>query len=274
MKNYLSVDAVRPSQQAILTPQKRRIHESRIRCCMCTVGAWLCHRLLRNIEPADGPNLPGFNPESASGMSESDSRPDVKLMELKQSGSENDLMISPEEPALAIVDADADASGSEMQEETTVTVLGDDPTGDDDTPSGNTGADEPEPSPVENECARPIVTAAAVGPMAVVGGVGPASPDGDAMRCSTRGQCNIPNDCTPRCNYNTCGDDGCGGSCGECVGGASCQGVTGRRAGAWTDMCVAADYEDDAASDVSAQHRTNGQRRWRCRSTCCPFDLR
>ncbi|MFO0630836.1 MAG: lysyl oxidase family protein [Polyangiales bacterium] len=33
--------------------------------------------------------------------------------------------------------------------------------------------------------------------------------------------CNAPN-CVPHCNRRSCGDDGCGGSCGTCVGGQTC----------------------------------------------------
>lgn len=32
-----------------------------------------------------------------------------------------------------------------------------------------------------------------------------------------------PATCMPRCTDRTCGDDGCGGTCGECAGGTSCQ---------------------------------------------------
>lgn len=33
--------------------------------------------------------------------------------------------------------------------------------------------------------------------------------------------CDVPN-CVPHCNNRVCGDDGCGGSCGACVGGQTC----------------------------------------------------
>jgi MYXO-CTERM domain-containing protein len=52
-------------------------------------------------------------------------------------------------------------------------------------------------------------------------GIGPANTcaDWDMTRPATGAGCA----CTPQCQGKTCGDDGCGGSCGNCMGGQTCQ---------------------------------------------------
>lgn len=52
-------------------------------------------------------------------------------------------------------------------------------------------------------------------------GIGPAGScaDWDSTRPTTGASCN----CTPQCSGKTCGDDGCGGSCGNCANGESCE---------------------------------------------------
>jgi len=63
----------------------------------------------------------------------------------------------------------------------------------------------------------------------------PCSPTCAERECGTYcgqpcGSCNVPDEmcsdgfcvCAPRCEVNTCGDDLCGGSCGECGSGESC----------------------------------------------------
>ena len=52
-------------------------------------------------------------------------------------------------------------------------------------------------------------------------GIGPANScaDWDATRPPTGAGCQ----CTPQCSGKTCGDDGCGGSCGNCSGNTTCQ---------------------------------------------------
>ncbi len=59
-------------------------------------------------------------------------------------------------------------------------------------------------------------------------GIGPASTcaDWDTSRPATGAGCA----CTPQCSGKQCGDDGCGGSCGNCTGSDTCQ----------NDVCVGA----------------------------------
>ena len=53
-------------------------------------------------------------------------------------------------------------------------------------------------------------------------GIGPegSCADWDNTRPATGASCN----CTPQCSGKQCGDDGCGGACGNCAGGDSCNG--------------------------------------------------
>lgn len=55
-------------------------------------------------------------------------------------------------------------------------------------------------------------------------GIGPAAScdDWNATRPATGAGC----DCTPQCSGKTCGDDGCGGSCGNCEADESCEANT------------------------------------------------
>jgi len=51
-----------------------------------------------------------------------------------------------------------------------------------------------------------------------------------------------PADCMPRCDGRNCGDDGCGGTCGECTGAETCMGGT---CGVCTPDCTDAMCGDD-----------------------------
>lgn len=68
--------------------------------------------------------------------------------------------------------------------------------------------------------------------------------DGCGGQC---GQCDVPGlghcnlitgkceaACVPSCQGRSCGDDGCGGACGECTGGASCSGIGRCVPAGWT----------------------------------------
>jgi MYXO-CTERM domain-containing protein len=68
-------------------------------------------------------------------------------------------------------------------------------------------------------------------------GIGPAGScaDWDATRPATGAGCA----CTPQCQGKMCGDDGCGGSCGNCMGGQVCQG----------NQCVSPPMPDGGSGD-------------------------
>jgi hypothetical protein len=80
-------------------------------------------------------------------------------------------------------------------------------------------------------------------------GIGPAGScaDWDASRPATGAGC----DCAPQCSGKTCGDDACGGSCGNCAGDETCE----------ANVCVGAPLDDagpgggshgDASADPGA----------------------
>lgn len=55
-------------------------------------------------------------------------------------------------------------------------------------------------------------------------------------------------ECTPRCDGRSCGGDGCGGSCGECSDGTSCASATGLCVPSeWT--CSPSDFNDGSFCD-------------------------
>lgn len=73
---------------------------------------------------------------------------------------------------------------------------------------------------------------------------------GATPHCTVAGQCSAT--CTPKCTGKKCGDDGCGGTCGVCGAGSAC---------AWTYECVPDDwlcpipyYEDGLACDCGCGH--------------------
>ena len=65
-----------------------------------------------------------------------------------------------------------------------------------------------------------IVTYPTTGSLGI--GAGGACADWDSTRPATGAGCN----CAPQCSGKTCGDDGCGGSCGTCTGGDGGAGKT------------------------------------------------
>ena len=59
---------------------------------------------------------------------------------------------------------------------------------------------------------------------------------GTTPYCAANSQCTAT--CTPKCSGKTCGDDGCGGTCGTCAGGTAC---------AWTNQCVPNAWKCDSS---------------------------
>jgi len=72
---------------------------------------------------------------------------------------------------------------------------------------------------------------------------------GDGSSCDERGQCqDAPAGCRPNCQRNSCGDDGCGGVCGTCVDGAECVPLAGQRIPG--RACSWDEYPADTASEM------------------------
>ena len=61
----------------------------------------------------------------------------------------------------------------------------------------------------------------------------------------TSSQCESVEDCTPLCIGKECGDDGCGGSCGSCIGGETCNIGTGQCVASCTPSCIGKDCGDN-----------------------------
>lgn len=87
-----------------------------------------------------------------------------------------------------------------------------------------------EPDPPGTSCSTDACKAAQVcSGGSCVAGVGIVCGDGDSCTqdgCHSVTGCSylpIPGCCDPDCNFKSCGTDGCGGTCGECEEGSTCQ---------------------------------------------------
>ena len=69
--------------------------------------------------------------------------------------------------------------------------------------------------------------------------------------CNALGTCYDPNTCTPNCAGKDCGDDGCGGSCGECSGAEFCNALGAcYDPNACTPVCAGKDCGDDRCGGI------------------------
>ena len=71
------------------------------------------------------------------------------------------------------------------------------------------------------------------------------SPCTEGDTCHDEGIC----DCTPSCAGKECGDNGCGGSCGGCTNGKTCEGGLCECAGSTDDDCNSVDDDCDGQTD-------------------------
>ena len=86
--------------------------------------------------------------------------------------------------------------------------------------------------------------------------------------------------CTPSCNGSQCGDDGCGGTCGQCGGGERCRGgrcLEPEDDGPITpgpdDQCIEANETCSSEGDTCCDpQRTCGFTRCAESPTCCGLD--